>query len=54
MRVTLIADACLELDMFEMQCLLAMQNENAILANGIGLCDVNMSWPAFKQFGMMC
>ncbi|CAK68336.1 unnamed protein product (macronuclear) [Paramecium tetraurelia] len=48
-RVQAIADACCELDLFELQCLMSLLNENHYKAQGIGIFELNSNWPVIKQ-----
>ncbi|CAK79278.1 unnamed protein product (macronuclear) [Paramecium tetraurelia] len=48
-RVKAIADACCELDLFELQCLMSLLNENHYKAQGIGLFQIDSNWPVIKQ-----
>ncbi|CAD8155364.1 unnamed protein product [Paramecium pentaurelia] len=49
LRVKTIADACCELDLFELQCLMSLLNENHYKAQGIGLFEIDSNWPVIKQ-----
>ncbi|CAD8198109.1 unnamed protein product [Paramecium pentaurelia] len=49
LRVRAIADACCELDLFELQCLMSLLNENHYKAQGIGIFEIDTNWPVIKQ-----
>ncbi|KAM3147333.1 hypothetical protein pb186bvf_000584 [Paramecium bursaria] len=48
-RVDTLVDALIDLDVYEMQCLAQMINAHQIKSQGIGIFEVNTSWPILKK-----